>query len=90
MSALLCPVAENAAGYFYSVFLGMGIEKSSKKLTQDFFEHTRNFINQAPVDEETKFDLHESLRSELRSQKATLSTASFATEHLPQDMLYDV
>ncbi|EDH5631377.1 hypothetical protein CB172_13130 [Salmonella enterica subsp. enterica serovar Claibornei] len=76
----------NAAGYFYSAFLGMGIGKSSKKLTQDFFENTRAFINQSPVDEETKFDLHESLRSELRSQKATLSVASFATEHLPQEL----
>lgn len=77
---------KNAAGYFYSAFLGMGIEKSSKKLTQDFFEHTRNFINQAPIDEDSKFDLHESLRSELRSQNATLRTASFATEHLPQEL----
>ncbi|EFR2063222.1 nucleoid-associated protein [Salmonella enterica] len=80
---------KNAAGYFYSAFLGMGIEKSSKKLTQDFFEHTRSFINQAPVDEESKFDLHESLRSEMRSQKATLSTASFAVEHLPQELQAD-
>lgn len=77
---------KKAAGYFYQHFLGMDINKSSKKLTQDFFENTRKFINTANIDEEDKFELHEALRSEMRSQKTTLSTADFAEEHLKPEL----
>ncbi|HFA3571462.1 TPA: nucleoid-associated protein [Neisseria gonorrhoeae] len=38
-----------AASYFYQVFLGMSIAASSRKLTQDFFEWTRNFIDNSDL-----------------------------------------
>jgi hypothetical protein len=77
---------KNAAGYFYSRFLDMDISKSSKKLTQDFFENTRDFINTAQIEESNKLALHEALRSEMRSRKTTLSTADFAETNLPEEM----
>ncbi|EOZ6583456.1 nucleoid-associated protein [Klebsiella michiganensis] len=77
---------KNAAGYFYSRFLDMDISKSSKKLTQDFFESTRDFINTAQIEESSKLALHEALRSEMRSRKTTLSTADFAETNLPEEM----
>lgn len=75
-----------AAGYFYTVFLGMGIQASAKKLTQDFFELTKAFIGTAPVKDDDKFEFHEALRVELRSQDATISVADFGDKHFPDDI----
>ncbi|MFP2363099.1 nucleoid-associated protein [Enterobacter ludwigii] len=72
-----------AASYFYNSFLGMDISSSSKKLTQDFYETTRKFINESSIPEEVKLDLHEALRAELRSKKTTLNINAFADEHFP-------
>lgn len=72
-----------AAAFFYRVFLGMDIQASAKKLTQDFFELTRTFIDSSRLETDKKFELHEALRSEMRSQEATLSVATFAVRHLP-------
>lgn len=74
----------SAAAYFYSGFLGMSIQSSSKKLTQDFFEYTKTFINSAPISQDEKMDIHEALRSELKSQDATISCAAFSTKHMPE------
>lgn len=76
----------SAAAYFYSSFLGMSIQASSKKLTQDFFEFTKAFINTAPISQDDKLDLHEALRTELKSQDATISAAVFATKHMPDQV----
>lgn len=73
----------DAAAFFYRVFLGMDIQSSSKKLTQNFFDLTRSFIDTSRLASEKKFELHEALRSEMRSQEATLSVATFAVRHLP-------
>lgn len=73
-----------AAVYFYRGFLGMDIQRSSKKLTQDFFEFTRSFIDASPVSDEEKLELHESLRSELRSNEATISASGFSRKHLKE------
>lgn len=75
-----------AAGYFYTVFLGMGIQASAKKLTQDFFELTKAFIDTTPVNDDVKFDFHEALRVELRSQDATISVADFGDKHFPDEI----
>lgn len=76
----------NAAAYFYNLFLGMDINKSSKKITQDFYEITSNFINTSDISEEVKLELHEALRAELRSKKATVSVHDFAEDHLPDEL----
>ncbi len=73
----------SAAAYFYSGFLGMSIQASSKKLTQEFFEFTRAFIDTAPISQDDKLDLHEALRTELKSQDATISVSAFSTKHMP-------
>jgi len=77
---------KKAAAYFYNKFLGMDINKSSKKLTQDFYENTCLFINNSGITEEKKLDLHEALRSELRSNKATINITTFASESIPEDI----
>lgn len=79
----------SAAAYFYSNFLSMSIQASSKKLTQDFFEFTRTFIDTAPVTPDEKLDLHEALRAELRSKDATISVTSFATKHMPAALVIE-
>ncbi|MGG5216154.1 nucleoid-associated protein [Rahnella variigena] len=77
---------KKAAGYFYARFLDMDISKSSKKLTQDFFENTRDFINTRQIEEGEKLELFEALRSEMRSQKNTLSTADFSQTNFEPEM----
>lgn len=74
-----------AAAYFYDAFLGMTITGSAKYQTRVFYENTRNFINSLPIDDEEKYSLGESLRSELRSQKAVINLREFAKEHLPTE-----
>ncbi|WP_343711209.1 nucleoid-associated protein [Kosakonia radicincitans] len=78
-----------AAAYFYNTFLGMDINLSSKKITQDFYEATRDFINNAEIGQEEKLNLHEALRAELRSKKTTLNINSFADEHFPSELKDD-
>lgn len=75
-----------AAAYFYGAFLGMGIQKSARKLTQDFFEHTRAFIDSSPIDREVKQDLKEALRVELRSDTAVIDAPGFAKKHFPKEL----
>ncbi|SFF35938.1 hypothetical protein SAMN05216563_12713 [Phytobacter palmae] len=78
-----------AAAYFYNTFLGMDINQSSKKITQDFYEITRDFINNADIEQEEKLNLHEALRTELRSKKSTLNINNFADEHFPDELKDD-
>jgi len=74
-----------AAAYFYSTFLGLSIISSSRRQTQVFFEETRNFINSAPISDEDRYTLREALRTELRSNTATLNSKEFAQKHLPEE-----
>lgn len=75
-----------AAAYFYEAFLGMGIQSSAKKLTRDFFEFTKTFINTSQIEEDKKIELTEALRVELRSNAATVSARDFADRHLDGDL----
>lgn len=54
----------SAAAYFYSGFLGMGIQKSARKLTKDFYEHTTAFIGSSSLTDDEKLNLREALRVE--------------------------
>ncbi len=74
--------ARKAASYFYQNFLDMSIAESSKKLTQDFFYLTRNFIDSSGMTDEEKLDAHEALRVTLKNKDATLSVNDFAQKHL--------
>jgi hypothetical protein len=74
----------DAAHYFYAGFLGMKVMASDKRLTCDFFENTKSYVNTMPVDQDRKVALLEALRSELRSNKATLQVSSFAKDHFSE------
>lgn len=74
-----------AASYFYQVFLGMSIAASSRKLTQHFFEWTRNFIDNSDLSDDAKLDAHEALRVTLKSSGTTISINDFAQNHLPPE-----
>lgn len=76
---------KSAAAYFYNAFLGMSIVRSSKFQTKKFYESTRSYINSLPITQPEKSDLLEALRSELRSNKGTVSIVKFADDHLPKD-----
>lgn len=76
-----------AAAYFYSVFLGMGIQKSAKKMTQLFFESTSDFIASTPLSEDLRWELREALRVELRSRSAVISVKEFADDNIEDPAL---
>jgi len=75
----------SAAAYFYQNFLGMGIQKSSKKLTQDFYEHVNTFIRSSPLSDEDRWELKEALRVELRSTSAVISVSDFADNNIADE-----
>lgn len=75
----------SAAVYFYSSFAGMDIQKSSKKLTQDFYEATCSFISITPMDDDDRTSLREALRTELRSASGTINADDFAKAHIRKE-----
>jgi hypothetical protein len=77
----------SAAAYFYAHFLGMDIQKSSKKLTQDFFEHSETFIKTSSLSDDDKWALREALRVDLRSGSAVISVNDFATSHIEDEAI---
>ena len=76
----------SAAHYFYAEFMGMENLASDKKRTREFFEHTKIFINSAEITQDRKIELLEALRAELRSNRATLRTEDFASDHLEENI----
>lgn len=71
-----------AAHYFYSRFLGCQIATSARSRTRDFYFQTMEFINTSNFDENKRFDLIDALRSELKSNSATISVAAFSSAHM--------
>jgi hypothetical protein len=61
-----------AAQYFYSAFLGCGYPESSAKTTSDYYEFTRKFIDELPVEQDRKNQLLNSLNSYLYFEKSSL------------------
>jgi hypothetical protein len=75
--------AAQAAKYFYESFLGCTFSPSAKKLTKDFYYHTREYIEKLPIEKEDKLDLHDSLYSYLKvSQSNVVEVSNFAREYL--------
>ena len=77
---------KSAAAYFYNAFLGMNIIGSSKYQTRKFYESTKTYINSLPISSQERGSLLEALRSDLRSNKGTMSISTFADEHLPKNI----
>ncbi|MCU6618539.1 nucleoid-associated protein [Achromobacter mucicolens] len=71
-----------AAHYFYGTFLGANIAASDKRLTQDFFTKTKQFLDSRGFSPVKRIELGESLRSELRSNTQTISVKDFADKYL--------
>ncbi|HHD2586599.1 nucleoid-associated protein [Clostridium perfringens] len=77
---------KNAALYFYETFLGSSFKKNSKKLTQNFYNETKDFINSLDISDEEKVDLNLNLYSYVKSEICeTISTDYFANEFLKED-----
>lgn len=77
---------KNAAAYFHFGLLGFGMQKSAKKLTQDFFESSKKFIATHGLSPEEQTMYREAIRTELRSNNAQLNVTRFAKEHLPEPL----
>jgi len=75
-----------AAMYFYNTFMGADVAASNKKLTQDFFEKTIAFFDSLDLPASERFDMIDSLRSELRSNQQTILVSEFADRHLPRPL----
>lgn len=73
---------QQAAIYFYDSYLGCSISPTDKKLTRDFYQHTRDFIQNLPKTDEEKKDLNFCLYTYLKmAQTPTLKAEEFASEY---------
>lgn len=75
-----------AAAYFYNDFLGADVASSDRHCTRMFFEKTKEFFEKQNLSRADFIDLDEALRTEMRSQKQTLSIKGFSDEHLKPAM----
>jgi hypothetical protein len=74
-----------AAHYFYSQFMGVEPVVSDKRLTRDFYEKTRSFVNSCRLGQDEKIDLLEALRVDLKSKNALIHVKAFAEQHMEKD-----
>lgn len=72
----------SAAHYFYSGFLGCETATSARSRTRDFYNQTMEFINTSGFTEIKRYDLFDALRTDLRSNSATLSVGDFGAAHM--------
>jgi hypothetical protein len=72
----------SAAHYFYSAFLGCQTATSARSRTRDFYEQTMEFINTSGFADGKRFDLQDALRTDLRSNSATVSVSGFGVAHM--------
>lgn len=75
-----------AANYFYERFLGCTAASTAKKLTRDFYKHSRDFIDSSPLDDEAKVESVSALHVYLRSNVQTIHALEFAQQYLPPDI----
>ncbi|WP_413456953.1 nucleoid-associated protein [Herbaspirillum huttiense] len=72
----------SAAFYFYSEFLGADVAASDKRLTQEFYEKTLQFIDAQSYTPAQRIEKLEDLRSHLRSNSQTILVEDFANSYL--------
>lgn len=81
---------QKAAQYFYETFLGCTFPDSGARLTQLFFNHTKDFIGFLDVPEEQKTDLYTALRTYLKTdRRPVVEVAGFATAYFPLEVRRD-
>lgn len=76
-----------AANYFYERFLGCAAASSARKLTRDFYNASKEFINSAIGDDEQKVAAVSALHVYLRSNSELIHPPDFAKEHFPSDLV---
>jgi hypothetical protein len=78
---------QQAALYFYEQFLGCSISATAKKMTRDFYNLTKDFINASDLTDEIKYDLNHGLYTYLKvSQDNVIRPRAFAEQFMPRDM----
>ncbi|WP_448206442.1 nucleoid-associated protein [Azospirillum sp. sgz302134] len=81
---------QSAALYFYESFLGFGFAATSARLTREFFDYTKEFINGLSMAEEEKSDLHTGLYTYLKvDQSPNVEVNTFALTYLPDPRTRD-
>lgn len=77
---------DHAAQYFYGHFLGCAIPENSAHMTRAFFEHTRTFVRDLPVEPEVREDLLTSLTMYLKvDQTPTIQVSAFSNSYIPTE-----
>ncbi|MBK0115897.1 MULTISPECIES: nucleoid-associated protein [unclassified Delftia] len=76
----------SAAFYFHSDFLGTEVSSSDRHKTREFFEKTKEFLQAQDITTAEKIELGEALRSELRSNKSTISIKKFSDDYLEKSL----
>jgi hypothetical protein len=72
----------SAALYFYDAFLGCAVKSSSKKLTKDFYNYTKEYINRLNIGANEKVDLQNALYDYLKvSRVANVSISDFSARY---------
>lgn len=72
-----------AALYFYDSFLGCSIAPTNKKLTQDFYVHTKKYIDSMTVPDEDKVELNMALHSYVKTSLSnTISVSDFTDQYI--------
>lgn len=73
-----------AAQYFYEGFLGCAFPENAARMTKNFFETTRAFINNSGFSTQKKYELSTALYTYLKvDQRSTIAVSDFATTYLP-------
>jgi hypothetical protein len=75
---------------FWRRYLGCDLEEAARVTTSKFFNATMEFINSHVDDPQTRTVIYESLHSELRSAKPSVSTRAFLTNHVPEEIRHDL
>ncbi len=69
---------------FWLRFLGCSFVEEPRVATHRFYESVVRFVNKSVGDPSSKGDIYESLQSELKSHKKTLSPKQFIEEYIPE------
>lgn len=75
-----------AANYFYEQFLGCTAASSARKLTRDFYNTSRAFLDASPLSDEQKVESVSALHVYLRSNRQHVHAMEFAQEYLPPEL----
>ncbi len=79
--------SSSLARYFFDTFLGCDYSQNDKKLTQDFFLRTKDFINQLNLPKEEVIDIRSLLYALLRNENTnTIQVADTAETIFPSSV----